>query len=297
MKRQVTGLLENVSVALSETAEKTGSTSRQGLQLEGFPFKSSVNRNSGKQRKEGLYEPWRQSASQGKKGVVINKTGSETKGQINMEELAMTKADQLGGNGTELSPKMERLFEAATQGASQGTTDTNKLAVSTAAHDNALGRAVVGESVEKPDVRTIPQYVVHQVGRRLGLAVKRGENHVRLQLKPPHLGSIQLDLAMKGNEVRIAMVAENHYVKDLMVSHVNELREALVEQGVELQKIDVEINQNFGHSLANARKESHRTRMGTKSASPTLSESEEEMIEPYAVAGHLGSDGRVDMFA
>jgi len=297
MKRQVTGLLENVSMALQETAEKTVSTSRQGIELEGFPFNNSEVRNSDKHRKKGIGEAWRQSAFQGKKAEGANKTGAETKGQFDIEELDIGKALQQGGNGNEMSPKMEKLIEAATQGSSQGTADTNKVAVSPGAHDNALGRTSAGGTVDKPDVRSIPQYVVNQVGRRLGMAVRRGENHLRLQLKPPHLGSIQLDLVMKGNEVRIAMVAENQYVKDLMVSHVNELREALVEQGVELQKIDVEINQNFGHTMANAEKESHRARMWAHSMSSAQGEPEEEMIGPLAMARHFGSDGRVDMFA
>jgi hypothetical protein len=93
------------------------------------------------------------------------------------------------------------------------------------------------------------------------------------------------------------MVAENQYVKDIMVSHVNELREALVEQGVELQKINVEINQNFGHSMANAEKESHRARMWASSVASAQGEPEDEMIAPHTMARHLGSDGRLDMFA
>jgi flagellar hook-length control protein FliK len=297
LKQQVASLLESVSVTLQEKNEKTVSAIRQGVELEGFPFQSSEAGNSGKQRKKGIYEEWRKSASQGKKAAGDNKTGAETKGQIDIDGLDIRKAAQLGGNGNEMSPKMERLIEAAIQKSSQGTADTNKLTVSQGAHDNALGSTSVGESVAKSDVRSIPQYVVHQVGRRLGMAVKRGENHVRLQLKPPHLGSIQLDLAMKGNGVRIAMVAENQYVKDIMVSHVNELREALVEQGVELQKIDVEINQNFGHSMANAEKESHRARMWASSVASAQGEPEDEVIAPHTMARHLGSDGRLDMFA
>lgn len=297
LKQQVAGLLENVSVTLQEKTEKTVSASRQGVELEGFPFRSSEAGNSGKQRKKGIYEEWRQSASQGKKAAGDNKFGAETKGQIDIDGLDIRKTAQLGGNGNEMPPKMETLIEAAIQKSSQGTADTNKLAVSPGIHENALGSTSVGENVAKPDVRSIPQYVVHQVGRRLGMAVKRGENHVRLQLKPPHLGSIQLDLAMKGNEVRIAMVAENQYVKDVMVSHVNELREALLEQGVELQKIDVEINQNFGHSMANAEKESHRARMWASSVASAQGEPEDEMIAPHTMARHLGSDGRLDMFA
>ena len=50
------------------------------------------------------------------------------------------------------------------------------------------------------------------------------------------------------------MIAEHHSVKELLLNNVHELKEALVQHGVKLEKVDVEINYNFGQSL-NASKE------------------------------------------
>jgi flagellar hook-length control protein FliK len=50
------------------------------------------------------------------------------------------------------------------------------------------------------------------------------------------------------------MTAEHHSVKELLLNNVHELKEALVQHGVKLEKVDVQINYNFGQSL-NASKE------------------------------------------
>ena len=132
----------------------------------------------------------------------------------------------------------------------------------------------------------------------MAFAIRRGENQVRLQLKPPDLGSIQLDMVMKDHVLKVAMITEHHAVKELLMSHVQELREALVDQGVELQRIDINIDHHFGQSLANAQRDlsdAHSWRLSLTSASGVL-EAEpdytEEVIEP-----NVSSDALVDMFA
>ena len=50
------------------------------------------------------------------------------------------------------------------------------------------------------------------------------------------------------------MTAEHHSVKELLLNNVNELKDALIQQGVKLEKMDVQVNYNFGQSL-NASKE------------------------------------------
>ena len=132
----------------------------------------------------------------------------------------------------------------------------------------------------------------------MAFAIRRGENQVRLQLKPPDLGSIQLDMVMKDHVLKVAMITEHHAVKELLMSHVQELREALVDQGVELQRIDINIDHHFGQSLANAQRdlnEAHSWRSNLFSASGTLEsglEGTEEVIQ-----ANVSSDALVDMFA
>jgi hypothetical protein len=296
-KEHVAGLLENVSVASQDKDQKDGVLSRQGLALRGFPFQDLEPKNNEKQGNEGGRDGWRAAVSKVKQAPWGNKTGSETKGEIDTDAFDIKKSTQLTANGNDLSAKVEKLIEAVTQKPTKGGTDNNKLTAPPGVHDSAPDRMSGTENATKPATRPIPLYVVNQVGRRLGLALRRGENHVRLQLRPPHLGSIELNLAMKDNGLKIAMVAENQFIKDLMISHVNELREALVQQGVELQKIDVEINQNFGQSMANAEREFHRAHPWARSMASSPGDSDDETIGAHTIARPAHSDTMLDMFA
>jgi len=148
--------------------------------------------------------------------------------------------------------EIQALFDRREHQAMHKTSEKNGVMVSRSGRMASAARNLLTPPPTGPEARSIPLHVMEQVGRRLGLALKRGETHVRLQLKPPDLGSIQLDLAMKDNGVRIAMVAEHQAVKDLILLHAHELKQALMEQGVAVQRFDVEINYNFGHSMADS---------------------------------------------
>jgi len=104
---------------------------------------------------------------------------------------------------------------------------------------------------QEPVKTPMPAYLIDQVGRKLSRSILKGDRVVKLQLKPPELGAMKVEMDMKGNILKLGMIAENSSVKELLMSHVHELREALVEQGVKLDRVDVQINYNFGQSLAN----------------------------------------------
>jgi len=58
---------------------------------------------------------------------------------------------------------------------------------------------------------------------------------------------------IKDNILKLWMITENSSVKELLLSNAHELREALVEQGVKLDRLDIQINHNFDQSLANSK--------------------------------------------
>jgi len=166
------------------------------------------------------------------------------------------------------------------------------------AREVAVNRPHMAGAEAKPMARPFPLHVVNQVGRQLAFAVRRGDSQVRVQLKPPDLGSIQLDMVMKDHTLKVAMITEHHAVKELLMSHVQELRQALIDQGVELKSVDINIDYHFGQSMANAQRdlsEAHPWRLNLPSASGALETGPgrvEEMIQP-----NVSSDTLVDMFA
>ncbi len=117
------------------------------------------------------------------------------------------------------------------------------------------------EHVEKPFRDNLPAFLVDQVGKQISRSILRGDRVLTLQLKPPDLGTIRIKMDIKDHTLRLGMIAEHHSVKELLLNNVHELKEALVQHGVKLEKVEVQINYNFGQSL-NASKE--RTDNGHK---------------------------------
>ena len=99
----------------------------------------------------------------------------------------------------------------------------------------------------------LPSYLIDQVGKQISRSILRGERVIRLQLKPPELGTLRVEMDMKDNILKLGMITENSSVKELLLSNVHELRQVLAEQGVKLERFDVQINYNFGQSLANSK--------------------------------------------
>jgi hypothetical protein len=102
---------------------------------------------------------------------------------------------------------------------------------------------------------------------------------------------------MKNNVLKVAIVSEHHAVKELLVSHVHELKEALLEQGIELQSVDVQIDYNFSQSMANAQKGLDRSHPW-RHHGVFEPDGGEDVAHEIAVGMHqTASIGSLDMFA
>jgi len=101
----------------------------------------------------------------------------------------------------------------------------------------------------------LPGYLAEQVGRQIARSLLGGERVVRLQLKPPELGMVKVEMDIKEHVLKIGMITENSSVKELLLSNAHELRDALVEQGIKLERLDVQINYNSNQSLAHSKED------------------------------------------
>lgn len=110
------------------------------------------------------------------------------------------------------------------------------------------------ESGEKSFRGYLPTSLVEQIGKQISRSLLRGSQVVTLQLKPPDLGTVRIRIDIKDHTLKLNMVAEHQSIKELLLNNVHELKESLVQHGVKLEKIDVQVNSNFGQSL-NASKE------------------------------------------
>ena len=113
----------------------------------------------------------------------------------------------------------------------------------------------VSASVKVPVNRTLPGYLLDQVSRQIVKLRTAGENEITLQLKPPHLGRMKLNVEHTSGGIKVGIVVESAAAKEMLLSHTSELKAALGDQGLRLDKIDVETQSNFDRSMAQAGRE------------------------------------------
>ncbi len=155
-----------------------------------------------------------------------------------------------------------RVFRLEGEGAKAADTitDLKNTAALAESHSGANKFAErMGMPEPKAPVRTLPAYVLNQVSRQIIQSHKNGMNEIGLQLKPPHLGRLQMHINHSGDTIRISIVTQQQAAREILMSHAVELRSTLTEQGMRVEKIDIQFDQNFDQSMANARHESQRS--------------------------------------
>jgi len=110
---------------------------------------------------------------------------------------------------------------------------------------------------QKPST-PLPNYLLDQMGRQIAKAINRGDGVIRFQLKPPEMGIVKLEMQLSDNHLSLSVAAENSTVKELLLSNIQELRETLQTQGIKIDKLDIQLNNDFNQSLANFQEGQHK---------------------------------------
>ncbi len=101
-----------------------------------------------------------------------------------------------------------------------------------------------------PVIEEAAEVVLPQVIRGLATLVRNGAAEMRLQLQPADLGEIELRVRTSEGVVSGQMMVQHPEIKQLLESHMDRLRAALAEQGLELEGFDVGVERDaqFGQA-------------------------------------------------
>jgi len=160
--------------------------------------------------------------------VISGKPGTDMDSDSHFKEkketISLSKSESIKGEGiSDLSPSSVK---------------TNSLETSLKA---------------KATFRNMPSYVMHQVEKSIVRAVNQGENTLKIQLKPSELGRLVMTIDNVGNSMKVSITTENPVAKDILASHMNELRTVLSAAGISLDKFDVDMSSDFRQSMADAK--------------------------------------------
>ncbi|RJP76374.1 MAG: flagellar hook-length control protein FliK [Desulfobacteraceae bacterium] len=107
--------------------------------------------------------------------------------------------------------------------------------------------------------KPLPSYVLNQVSKQIIRSFQDGLSEIRLQLKPPHLGRLQIHMKTINDVLKVSIIAENNTTQKMLKTHSDELKAALLEHGIRLEKIDVQISFNFDQSMSQAKQDSRKS--------------------------------------
>ena len=96
-----------------------------------------------------------------------------------------------------------------------------------------------------------PQVVINQVVNGAIETLRDGTGRAVLNLQPPRLGTLDLDVAVKDNRVTMIMLADNQEVKQMLQSGMEDLRNALQDKGFQIDHLEVLVQNRPDESGSN----------------------------------------------
>jgi flagellar hook-length control protein FliK len=162
-------------------------------------------------------------------GEVMTETMPENKDILqSTPELDMATGNSVKGN-------ISHLPSAGMQSVGTQTTDTFAQTVDTV-------HSAIASRGSQVDAGTVAETIV----RSARIMVQNGESSARIQLEPPSLGKLQLDIVTVNSKVTGRIIVENAEVRDIVQNNLSTLRDNLAQSGLKVESFDVQVGHNGG---------------------------------------------------
>lgn len=108
--------------------------------------------------------------------------------------------------------------------------------------------------------------ILEQIARKLTAGARKPGDEISIQLSPDHLGKVRVSLEMKEEGMSARIAVENDSVRKQVESNLASLKDALKDQGIQLQGLEVSVDQRhsslFNPDGSNAESFFHRQGRG-----------------------------------
>ncbi len=84
--------------------------------------------------------------------------------------------------------------------------------------------------------------VIQQITTRFQMVAAQSGTEVRIQLKPEHLGTVKISLEITQDTVFAKLQVDSERVKHIVETNIAQLKDALQEQGLKMDKCEVSVN-------------------------------------------------------
>jgi len=166
------------------------------------------------------------------------------------------------------------------------------------------GQSAKAEPTLKPlaSGQTNQAAVLSQVVERIVIGLRRNESRLSLQIHPPSLGKVNIDLAVRNNQLRAVIFAETAQAKMLLDANLDQLKACLESQNLDVEKVSVEVgsdDRQFASLLREQREQERRhvpaSGSDLEEACQALPADNDTRVSIYDA--YRGSRSTVDLFA
>jgi hypothetical protein len=87
--------------------------------------------------------------------------------------------------------------------------------------------------------------LVDQITGQLTADPNKGSGRIRITLSPEHLGTLDMDIIVRESKVQVVLTADRNDVRQALQNHSEQLRNALLDQGLQVSTIDFLLRGNY----------------------------------------------------
>lgn len=138
-----------------------------------------------------------------------------------------------------------------------------------------------------------PKQFINEIGHKAGAFLSKDKNEMHIQLAPEHLGKVSIKIGLNEGTLTGKIYAENFSVKEIIEANLNQLKNALEEQGLNIAGLEVHVgddSKNFERNLYQSRMGSRQTAKSIGEISSTALAALEqgtEDVNPYLITGQF----------
>ena len=135
------------------------------------------------------------------------------------------------------------------------------------------------------------QRFVQRVVRALHNLGDAEGGQIRLRLSPPELGSIRLDVTLRGGVLAAQVEAETPQARTALLENLPALRERLAEQNIKIERFDVDLMNQSSGGLSNPFSSQDQPAQQDQSTQPRLRSATPAEAEPLVPAASVRATG------
>jgi flagellar hook-length control protein FliK len=184
-------------------------------------------------------------ATEGSEKTAGRVDGGGAKGFKDSSASFREQVERLEGFGTETQAKSTRFQVDAKTASPQNSCDLPGNQGLLVEAKESLS-AAAKETTSRP-VST--QAVIDKIAENGQLLLRAGSGRVRLTLSPPQLGTLDVDLRVSRDRLKMVLTAENGEVRRILQSNMDQLKSTLQGQGWNLERMDVVVQDQYGKDL------------------------------------------------